>query len=356
MIRKIFLIWIVFGVSNAMAADVRLYADAMNFFDIEPVYNNTFESDWNSPFFGGDTAIALKEYTLGVRYQRLSIAWQKKNHTWLSFLPETAEIIHSAINQQPLDTGRDYRIRIDANVYALEGAKLAYTLFARSRFNAQLAVNYYQAKSLLYGTVEGVVTANSERDYTFQNVVLDYLYPTDELFFNEAPAPQGRGYSLDVDFNWKLAQAVEWKFSIRDLFGFIDWRKSPFTTATIDSDTKTYDENGYVKFNPTLTGHQGARNFRQPLVAIANTEIDFAFGNAFAGVAEFMYTPYKTYLRVGMGKEIGRHLVGIKVNPHDEVVHLYWKSAWGSVGIASNHPNPAFARITGINASVNYAF
>jgi|GEM_PF-2921459 len=338
----------------ADAKEYAFFAKTQNFYDTEPVYVlSLLDGSFDSPFFDGKSAVSLDEQEIGFRFRRLSLTWVRKSHTWITFESQTAELLHTVANHLPLLVGSQYPVQLKAKQYTFQGVRTDYQLFSGPAFQLRLGGTYIVGEDLLDGSTEGSVTATAANEYEFTNVLLDYRYRKDDLFYNETPPPEGLGYAFDFDLTWKPDARLELSMHASDLFGRIYWRNAPYTVARIDSDTKTYDAEGYVKFNPTLRGNQGGRDFTQTLNSQVMSQVTFQLQSKAVLLADFLVTPVKSYPRFGYRRMLGdRNIFDALVNPQDETLHVRWSYRWLSIAISTDNLNLSKARAFALTTSI----
>jgi len=344
----------VFLSGTANAKEYAFFAKTHNFYDTEPVYFlSALDGSFDSPFFGGKSAVSLDEQEIGFRFRRLSLTWVRKSHTWITFESQTAELLHTVANHLPLLVGNQYPIELKAKQYTFQGVRTDYQLFSSPAFQLRLGGTYIVGEDLLDGSTQGTVTATAANEYEFTNVLLDYRYRKDDLFYNETPPPEGRGYAFDFDLTWKPDARLELQMHASDLLGRIYWHNAPYTVAHIDSDTKTYDADGYVRFNPTLSGNQGGRDFTQTLNSQVMSQITFKLQSKAALLADLLVTPIKSYPRFGYRRMLGdRNIFDALVNPQDSTLHVRWSYRWLSIAISSDNLNLSKARAFALTTSI----
>ena len=73
------------------------------------------------------------------------------------------------------------------------------------------------------------------------------------------------GYALDLGLRLQWQNGNRLDLAINDLAGEIRWRNLPLTTMDANSATATYDAQGYILFNPTVTGQNSRTGLTQKL-------------------------------------------------------------------------------------------
>jgi Family of unknown function (DUF5723) len=251
-------------ISHVSAGEYEPYATIQSFSYSEPVAIKSILDKWQPPFKGGDKAFTYSKAELGVRWDNWQFGFLQRLDYQLGFSPETAELIYLTKNRLPLEAGKEYELRIKAQHSYSRGLRLAYQHKVSSTINVGLAASYLQGKALTNGSIQGIAQATAEKDYDFQ-FDTDYFYSRDVLFERDVTSPTGNGYSLDLHIDWRANKYFSAQLDVVDLIGKIFWNNTPFTIATASSDTKTFDADGYVRYQPVISGFESNKNFTQTL-------------------------------------------------------------------------------------------
>jgi len=230
----------------------------------EPVALKFMLGERQAPFSKGSKAFTYNKAEVGFRWGNWQLGILERLDYQLEFSSETAELIYLAENRLPLEVGREYELRIKAQHNYSRGLRLAYRHKFSSRINVGLGASYLQGKALTDGTIQGSAQVTAERDYDFQ-FDTDYSYSRDILFERNVAPPSGNGYSLDLNIDWRPNKYFTAQLDVVDLVGKMFWDNAPFTTATASSETKIFDEEGYVRYNPAISGLESNKNFTQTL-------------------------------------------------------------------------------------------
>lgn len=260
-------------ISNpALISDVHeeIHASLDAFIATEPVSVKEFFDDWNghySPKSGTNLALASVRMSVGGGMGPWRLSYLHRLETMVVASRDLVDLVHSDKQNENLKIGRDYRLDLSVRGFEADGIELArrVDLLDQSGFvlKGGLAISLLHGKKLQSGSAIGTAQALSATDYNY-NGIIDYYYSRNYLYDNTMEVPQGYGATVDLGLQavWNGRWLVE---AAANDFGFIRWSDAPYTNATITSATKAYDENGYVRYNPTITGLEIYRNMTQSL-------------------------------------------------------------------------------------------
>jgi len=284
---------------DSVADEADLYARVSGFGYSEPIALRQFTTDWSGRISSGNTALQHVQAESGVAYHDWGAGLFWRDDGEARFSADTAELYYLLKNKLPLETGKRYVIDIDIEHARSNGVRV----FRTARFDrwATLTVgaSLFHSDKLISGTMRGTVTATGNKDYDLNDVTVDYAYSRDALFDRDVVAPQGRGFSFDLDLAAIPAPAWTVRLQMQNLFGNIFWPSAPFTQARVDTDNKTYDANGYVHVKPLLSGRQGEHDYRQRLPLLADTRVSYNVYDTIDLLGGVTYSPAQIFRSVG---------------------------------------------------------
>lgn len=284
---------------SANSANNAAYFKAEAFTYSAPVPYSEFMSDWSSGFQGGNTALAYSWLEVGVSLGQWGVATTRQQYAQMYFSDDTAELYYLTENKLPIKTPHSYYIDLQMNGFSSSGLRLFHRSKPISGLSLEVGVNYLEGGELLSGRIHGQVSSSSDRDYDFDNVQIDYHYHEDKLFDRQVSAPSGNGLALDLQGKWQITSDDLLSLELRNLFGYIKWKSSPYTTAQIHSDNKSYDENGYVIVQPTLSGWHLNKDYRQSLPLLWQLGGDHQLSQKMRLSAQIMGSEVQKFYRIG---------------------------------------------------------
>lgn len=240
------------------------YFELDSFAHAEPVPVQAFAGDWDAPLEGGSDAVTRSWLESGVRHGAWSLGYVQRYDYEIKGSRDAAELYHLSRNKAPLPTGRQFDLELDAYHQRSQGLRAAWRGQPMEALQLEAGLSLLQGWTTLHGHLQGRATAVADNDYDYEALV-DYDYTEDALFDRQAPGPSGEGFSFDAALRWQVAQSWSLGLRVRDLWGQLRWDDSPFTQARATSDTKEFDEDGFVRYNPTVSGFEGFRASRQRL-------------------------------------------------------------------------------------------
>ncbi|MDJ0806161.1 MAG: hypothetical protein QNJ78_04940 [Gammaproteobacteria bacterium] len=264
----------------------------------EPTSINSFLNEFNGRFEGGTQAFAHEWLEVGARYANWELGMLTRYDYDLSFSDDLAELYYRSVNKLPLEIGRRYRIDLRAKHYKTDGLRLGRWLHLSDRLQVNIGLAYLRGRELMDGRLNGEATAIADNDYDF-SFRTDYHYSDDPLFERKVEAPDGWGYSLDLTVDWRPLPELGLHLQVNDLWGRIFWEQAPHTMAVASSDNKTYDEDGYVKFLPSLSGLEEYRDFTQELNPFGSLTVDYRISPGYQLVYNSDFTAETYFNGVG---------------------------------------------------------
>lgn len=280
----------------SVSANPYFVIDSFSHSESVPIKDAT--ENWESPIKDGDDAFTYNWAEIGATYKAFGLGYLARYDYNLEYSQDTAEFYHLVNNKKSLPIGEQYNLHLVAKQTYSEGVRLSYHF----RFNKQLDItiggSYLKGLRLTDGSLSGTATAIAENDYNFSANV-DYYYSEDVLFDRKVDSPNGVGYSIDSLINWSVGHQFKMHLGITDLIGRMHWSNAPNTTAVATSDTKEYDEDGYVKYNPVLSGYETNRDFTQKLDPRFNLQLNYSIVSRIGLVGQIYKFHPDTFYQLG---------------------------------------------------------
>lgn len=242
-------------------------------------FDNDFEGE---PPRDGNQAFSFNRYEYGFAYRDWYIARVKRFDYFFSFNSETFEIFYMDGNDIELPINVAYNAYLDVQKVDTEGFKVGRRWEVTDYLTLNTGLNYFEGDDVLYGSIEGRIWQSPTR--IRGDLELNYIYTEDQVFDRPVIDPftgidtskniTGHGYSFDLAAYWQVDRwrvALEWF----DVAGRIDWKRVPYTRATMVSNRNKIDENGNPYRVPTLTAREGIGERTQVLPIRRRAEVEW---------------------------------------------------------------------------------
>lgn len=323
---------------------------------VETIPYQAFTDDLKtSSYQAGSFAMDHTFLTLGFSYKTWYLGFIQRHHGFANFSPDSAESIYFYANKKDLPADKTYKIEIEASQTKIVGLQIAKIFRFRNALQFKADVNFLYGYLLNEGTLTGDVHADTDSDLSFQNLQLDYTYTEDEIFDRPVDPPTGLGASTDIHMNWQIHPRLMLTADIYNLVSYLNWKNAPNTTAEVNSNKKTYDENGYVSISPSLEGFEGFTSFSQKLTRISHFSADLIMRNNTKFLLDLLNSNKKTFVSVGTGfywKGIWRVLYNWKYHAPS----ISYQRKLFSLTLQSDHYSFSEARYVGIDLRYEWEF
>jgi len=337
------------------AEDFSAYFLIDSFSNSEPIAIKAVTDDtWDGSFHTGDTAFAVGRAEVGVGWDQWRFGFYRRYDYYYKFSPDTAYLKYYTENKLQLNTGEQLDIYLAANTLIANGVSLTHSLTLADA-NFDIKVSYLEGKYLTSGSLVGDAEVLAENDYDLEFYV-DYFYSEDKLFDREVVSPEGKGYSVDLNIDWSPSDDWDFNLSINDLLAKIFWEDAPRTSAIGDTDTKEYDENGYVIFNPVISGLETYEDYTQTLPRKISFTSAYSLNKA-SILFEFKDFDIKQFYSIGLGfKGSNDDSVNVFYNYTASALKFYYQSQWVEFGITTDEFQLHKARTFALQLSVTATF
>ena len=253
---------------------------------------------WETPIKEGDNAFTYNWAEIGATYKGFGLGYLSRYDYELEYSHDTAEFYHLVNNKQPLTAGKQYHLHLVAKHTYSDGLRFSYHFQFNKQLQFTIGAAYLKGSRLTDGKLDGTATVLAGNDYDFTADV-DYFYSKDVLFGRKVDSPDGTGYSIDTLVQWNLSPVLTAQLKIVDLIGRMYWNNAPNTTASAASDIKEYDQDGYVKYNPVLSGYETNQNFTQKLHPQVNLQFNYSIDSSIGLVGRIYNFEPGNFYQVG---------------------------------------------------------
>ncbi|MEN9503127.1 MAG: hypothetical protein RI964_2412 [Pseudomonadota bacterium] len=180
---------------------------------------------------------------------------------------DAADYFYATEKSHQLTPNRTYHLQLERNVFEAKGLHVTKQFQPKDNLNVTIGGSVLQGFGLQKGTLSGTAVTSKKGKTHSYNVKLDYQYSDDDLLDRpDVQSPDGMGYAMDVNLNWQPTQQITVNANAQDLLGAIHWSDVPYTTGQLTSDVKSVDADGFVTYNPHLSGREGYKSsMRQTL-------------------------------------------------------------------------------------------
>jgi len=249
---------------------------------------------------GKNIALANERFDLGYLNNYFGyIGYTYREEIFMSASQNTIELLYLTTNKKDLQVGKNYNLNLEIKAFQVQGLTFANKWQIYNYNGWQLSLG--GGLELLYGNdmQDGYVSGNgvvtSKKDYDFQ-ATSDYTYTHNYLYKYSVKSATAYGYSSHLSL-YLHKNKLSFLLLSNDLLGKLYWDKVPYSTVKLNSNNKTFDSNGYVHYNPTISGKEGYYNYTQTLLQKWRFEGNYAFSNSSLSLgSDYIYTNYLPYI------------------------------------------------------------
>jgi hypothetical protein len=238
-----------------------------------------WERDYN-PKKGTNIAILNSRLDMGINLYDFYFGYAFRYDSFIQTDKSTTDLLELIKTKQDLPLNKKYKV--DVEIYAIQtqsfilSKEIKWVNNNYQKLNLYLGFSILQASMGQNGKVQADADIVSKKDYDFIGES-DYYYTFNHLYNLDIVKPKGYGYSLNFALSYKNNKH-SFLLLGEDIASKINWKDMPYSQISITSDTKKYDENGYVYYNPTITGYEQYRNYTQNLKAKYYFEYKYDYG------------------------------------------------------------------------------
>jgi len=230
------------------------------------------DKGWEGPFRpeGTNNLDVFWKTDTGIIHRGWRVAGFYRGELFMKANRDTAEILRMINLKEKLPVGRTFDIDMTAAGFSAKGIELSRGfrikgLGSGNDLAVGFTVRYMSGEKIQEGTIKGNATPTDPKAYDF-DLQLDYVYDKNFVYKRRDTIPgTGDGYSFDVGMKYDFNDSLSAELLFRDIMGRIYWKDVPYTTADATSETKYFDEEGYMAFRPIIRGYEAYKDFTQKI-------------------------------------------------------------------------------------------
>lgn len=339
---------------NISAQSAKLYFKQESFIDSQALPVEFAYKKWDVPYQAGTLTQGFLRTESGYRDGNQSIGIIYRFDIQAKYTAETIKWLHQIKNKTPLSEDNEYDIFLDIKYFKAWGVNFDY-VFKPTHFLTVIPnLAILRAHYLTDGILQGNAVAINEKDYDF-DLGVDYYYTRDELFNRRVSPPTGWGFSFDLDLQARPTDNMSIKLKVYDLLSYLFWNSAPRTIAQADSSTKNYDLNGYLNFEPVLTGKESNEGFTQRLTPRAILQSEYTINRLMLN-PQVMFTALKNYYFFDTGFLVTNSqwlIIGTEATTN--ALKLAYKTNTFKFEVLTNSLNTQKIHTLVVNLSLSYA-
>jgi hypothetical protein len=275
------------------AAGWTVYSDMSLWQASDAVPVSQVDEAWTaySPRSGRNTFLMRNRVAAGVEKNRWRLGVELRQDGWLATDRETLDAFTMYQEKRKPAPPASFALQARYFSWRAQGLRLGYS-FDGPRIvgrpaSIELSAAVYGRQRLRERSIQGTLSYPQAETYAFAASHIDADSRMRYPFMGEAPRASGAGLSLAATL--PLAEAWTLRVQADDLASRLRWKNLPLNTESLSSDVTSYDANGYVNYQPLLSGRkqQVDRNFKIPRYTAAALEYRYQDWGAGVQVARY---------------------------------------------------------------------
>ena len=336
-----------------------LTADVSGFAFSDPVSLKAFGERWQGPFTprkGEQGLLGSFKAALTYRKEGSEVGLWHQQRILMVSNKDTVEFLRTTKSREELPIGRTYDLEMAVNGIQRTGLTLSqsWILVASSSLTWSVGVGGkgWYANQGQSGLIRGAATATGSKTYDF-NLTVDYRYTKNLLYDLPVPSSAGAGFGglLGTELQgegWSLQAAAD------DLGSRTWWKALPFTNADAKSQRQHYDSSGYLKFDPTIEGIEGEKDWVQRTPTAWMTRASWNRGSWRLGARVERISNFTFYAWEGSFQWTETDRMQLTYEPRTRSWGLGWAGKQARVGIAIQSWDISRSRSLGLSLGWSY--
>lgn len=238
----------------------RAYTQASLWAAYDAIPVSEFDGDWSvgyAPREGRNLFLQRNRAEFGVEKDGWRVGIEYRQEGSLDASRDTLEFYRLYQQQQRPDGARDFNLRAQIRSWSAAGLRVGRTfaLDAAASNGPLLMVSGALYANPRNRDVEasGSVSYRPTDVYGFNAQYLEsdtkYEYP-----FMDNRSQTSSGASVSIALQWPLTERLKANLSLNDIWSRMRWSNLPSVQKNINSEVTSYDEDGYINYQPLLSG------------------------------------------------------------------------------------------------------
>ncbi len=195
------------------------------------------------------------------------LGYTYRHQSFTAASSDTVELAWQQLNDIGFTPGRVYNLDISIEGFEADGIVYAKSFellnSAERSLKIGVGIELLRGRNMQDGYLKGDAAANSSKDYDF-SAVSDYRYTENYLYNLEVEKAEGFGYTTHLGLSFRHKN-IALHLLANDIYSRIEWKRLPYSYVNVNSSNKSYDENGFIIYNPTVSGIEKYIDYSQKL-------------------------------------------------------------------------------------------
>lgn len=295
----------------------------------DPVSLNAFFNDWErdyTPKEGENLALLDTRADIGGTFDTIYIGYFHQYNIIVKAKKGFTDFYYAVKNKISLEVGNNYDLTSEIEGVGQHGLLLAknYQLYSNDDARILLGAGIYASHGYMGqdGSLQGAAAATASNDYDI-HAKASYYYSENYLYDLSVNNPNGFGYGMHFGLAYQNdLHGVGVMFLANDVAAAMHWNDMPYSYVVLETENKSYDEDGYVNYAPSISGLEKYKDTTQTIRPRYKVETSLALENG--------------SIHVGMDRtyQINFPYIGVSYFLNDaDILTLTHESRFGSFGI-----------------------
>jgi hypothetical protein len=301
----------------------------------DPVSIDEFLHDFGgeyTPEGGENIALLDSRFDIGFVHDSYYLGYFYQYNLFVDTDKDFTDLFYAVKNKNDLEVGKEYALDLD--ILGIKQSGLLLSKSVKLYEDKQYVVRFGGAGYLSYaydmqdGSMHGRAKASDVKDYNL-DVSSSYYFTKNYLYGLSVEAAHGLGYGFHLGFSVEdTNRALKFRVLANDLFSKVSWKDLPYSKISLKTANKSYDEQGYVKYAPTISGLEKYVDYTQDLEPKYNLQAS----------AKLKDTEFSAGVDLAYGENFPYLKINQKLSSTDTIEAMY-ESRFGSFGVGYGYKN-----------------
>jgi len=345
----------ILSTSSYAVSDTKLIFSFDSFNYSESTSIHSISGSWDDEISEGDQALSVSRITLGFEYKNYSFESIVRNDSYYGFDNETAQFIYLTENKAPLENGRDYALNIKPDKSSSAGLRFGINHMINPGLKLSGFFSFLKPTDLVHGELNGHAMAIDSNDYDF-NFSSELYYEEDPLFERETDSIEGYGYSIDLIVDYRINDTWSINLELLDVVGELLIDQAAYTGAEATSKIKVFDENGYLTYDPVISGIESNKDFVYQFNMQTHLSVSYQLSDKNSLVIEHYSLAGFDYQKLSLLQKVGHNQVSWILIPELSTAGIKFEHPNFSIGLETDSLGYKKMKYLSITSQLSWAF
>ena len=348
---------------NRVDTSYTLQSNLSYFIASDPISLDGMFHDWDGEYHPKSlTNIAMQDMRFDIGsgiFDDYYVGYFYRYNVYIETGKDFTDFFYRIKNHIDLDPSRRYELNLNIEGIEQSGLILSHSKMVFDNGNERIklggALSFTVGHEMQHGSIDGQARVPNKKSYEASGEISSY-YTHNYLYDLDVTKATAYGYGSDFAIEYKNRDyGLEADFIVNDLWSKMYWRDLPYSQVHIDTKNKSYDEDGYAHYSPSIKGKELYVDFTQNIEPRYRVEVakELEKDRTMTVGSDYLYHALLPYVQLSQSLS------------NQQNIALSYEHRFGSIGLDYSYKALSFGLATdgikdastfGIRANYLYQF